>query len=36
VMIEVDLIEEVARIFGYDRIPTTLPWGQQPPGGLTK
>lgn len=36
VMIEVDLIEEVARIFGYDRIPTTLPWGQQPPGGLTR
>ncbi|MBA4494544.1 phenylalanine--tRNA ligase subunit beta [Paenactinomyces guangxiensis] len=34
--LEVDLIEEVARIFGYDRIPTTLPWGQQPPGGLTR
>ncbi|SHE52068.1 phenylalanyl-tRNA synthetase beta subunit [Seinonella peptonophila] len=36
ITIEVDLIEEVARIYGYDRIPTTLPWGQQLPGGLTK
>jgi phenylalanyl-tRNA synthetase beta chain len=36
ISLEVDLIEEVARIYGYDRIPTTLPWGQQPPGGLTK
>ena len=35
ISIEVDLIEEVARLYGYDRIPTTLPWGQQSPGSLT-
>ncbi|PTX55030.1 phenylalanyl-tRNA synthetase beta subunit [Melghirimyces profundicolus] len=35
ISIEVDLIEEVARLYGYDRIPTTLPWGQQSPGALT-
>ncbi|TCP62495.1 phenylalanine--tRNA ligase subunit beta [Baia soyae] len=35
IQLEVDLIEEVARIYGYDRIPTTLPWGQQQPGRLT-
>ncbi|MDR6226526.1 phenylalanine--tRNA ligase subunit beta [Desmospora profundinema] len=35
ISIEVDLIEEVARLFGYDRIPKTLPWGQQSPGALT-
>jgi phenylalanyl-tRNA synthetase beta chain len=33
--IEVDLIEEVARLYGYDRIPKMLPWGQQSPGALT-
>jgi phenylalanyl-tRNA synthetase beta chain len=33
--LEVDLIEEVARIYGYDRIPTSLPWGQQQAGGRT-
>jgi phenylalanyl-tRNA synthetase beta chain len=32
---EVDLIEEVARIYGYDRIPLTFPVGQVTPGNLT-
>jgi len=30
-----DLIEEVARIYGYDNIPVTLPVGESQPGGLT-
>lgn len=30
-----DLIEEVARIYGYDNIPVTLPVGESQPGRLT-
>lgn len=35
ITIKADLIEEVARIAGYDHIPTTLPAGESTPGGLT-
>lgn len=35
VLFEVDLIEEVARLFGYHQIPATPLWGQQTPGSLT-
>jgi len=33
---DVDLIEEIARIYGYDRIPTTPMQGDVTAGGLTK
>lgn len=35
ITMEVDLIEEVARLYGYDNIPSSLPYGNTTQGGLT-
>lgn len=36
VTLEVDLIEEIARMHGYDRAPDTLPYGQSTQGSKTR
>ncbi|WP_409022663.1 phenylalanine--tRNA ligase subunit beta [Dellaglioa sp. P0083] len=35
ISIEADLVEEIARIYGYDNIPSTLPTGKMTPGKYT-
>jgi len=35
ISISADLVEEVARMYGYDNLPTTLPVGEMTPGQLT-
>lgn len=35
-LLDVDVIEEIARIYGYDNIPTTPIYGEVIPGALTK
>ncbi|URN92797.1 MAG: phenylalanine--tRNA ligase subunit beta [Candidatus Pristimantibacillus lignocellulolyticus] len=36
ITLDVDLIEEIARVYGYDNIPTTPIYGEVIPGSLTK